>query len=53
MSSIGLGPKLVAAVDQFRAWSQQRQKDLDITQKVQSPLFHYTDANGLAGIIKN
>ncbi len=51
--STALSPQLTAAVAKFRAWSQDCLKALDIAQKVHSPLFHYTDANGLSGIIKN
>jgi hypothetical protein len=46
-------PQLNAAISEFRAWSLDHLKAMDIAQKVQSQLFHYTDANGLAGIIKN
>ena len=53
MGEAGLRSPLMAVVDEFRAWWKTHQSGLETANPVRSPLFHYTDANGLAGIIKN
>jgi hypothetical protein len=47
-----LHPSLQAGIDEFAEW-WHRQQTADISQKVRRPLYQYTDAAGLKGIIEN
>lgn len=44
---------LRGAIDEFNAWSDKHLAAQDESNKVIGPLYHYTDAAGLEGIIKN
>jgi hypothetical protein len=48
-----LPPRLSAAVEDFGDWWNKERASLDVAEKVTAPLFHYTDANALAGVLKN
>ncbi len=41
------------ALDDYNAWSEKHLLDGDIRNKITSPLYHYTDGNGLKGILEN
>ncbi len=49
----GLHPTLQAGVTEFTSWVSQKLKMGDEVNKITIPLYHYTDAAGLIGIIKN
>ena len=48
-----LPPSLQAGVDGFARWWHQKQTIADIADKITNPLFQYTDAAGIKGIIEN
>jgi len=48
-----LDPSLKARIDEFAQWWHRQQTAADISQKVRRPLYQYTDAVGLKGIIEN
>jgi hypothetical protein len=48
-----LHPSLQAGLDEFADWWHRQQTTADISQKVSRPLYQYTDAGGLKGIIEN
>ena len=48
-----LSPVLMAAIQEYLDRSKAALDEEDITNKIDAPLYHYTDANGLEGIIKN
>src|SRR5271165_2462927 len=48
-----LHPSLQAGIDEFANWWHRQQTAADISQKVRRPLYHYTDAAGLKGIVEN
>ena len=48
-----LPPLLEAGVNEFAQWWQQKQRTADIADKIVRPLYHYTDADGLKGIVEN
>jgi hypothetical protein len=48
-----LPPVLKAAVAEFNEWSNAYLLAAEARNKVASPLYHYTDAAGLEGIVKN
>lgn len=48
-----LNEVILAAVEEFSDWSFQHRKAEDVSNKITIPLYHYTDANGLKGIIQN
>lgn len=48
-----LSPLLKAAVKEFSDWSLEHLSHSDTNNRVDFPLYHYTDATGLDGIIKN
>jgi hypothetical protein len=43
---------LKAAVKKFDEWARADLMSADVARKVDAPLYHYTDAAGLEGIIK-
>lgn len=49
----GLNEQLRNAIVEFTKWWNEQLSKQERAQKVETPLYHYTDANGLAGIIKN
>jgi hypothetical protein len=53
MNTTKLTPKLETAVREFDQWWDDEQKALSLLNKVSAPLYHYTDAAGLAGIIRS
>ena len=52
-SQIELNPLLNAAVQEFATWWNEKQGNADKTDKITSPLYHYTDAGGLKGIVED
>jgi len=48
-----LPPVLQAAVAAFNQWSETDLKGRDVRDEITEPLYHYTDAAGLEGIVKN
>jgi hypothetical protein len=48
-----LPPVLSAAVKEFRAWSHRQLVMEAAATKITEPLYHYTDAAGLCGIVKS
>jgi hypothetical protein len=46
-----LPPSLQAGVNEFAGWWHQKQTTADISDEVTNPLFQYTDAAGIKGII--
>jgi hypothetical protein len=48
-----LAPVFKAAVAEFNEWSDAHLLASDVCNQVTVPLYHYTDAAGLDGIIKN
>jgi hypothetical protein len=47
-------PRLLqTGIDQFSQWWEEKQKASDISQTIPRPLYHYTDAGGLKGIVEN
>jgi hypothetical protein len=48
-----LPPLLQAGVNEFAEWWQQKQRAADIADKITRPLYHFTDAGGLKGIVDN
>lgn len=48
-----LHPSLQAGIDEFAQWWHRQQTAADMSQKVRRPLYQYTDAAGLKGIIEN
>jgi hypothetical protein len=48
-----LHPSLQAGIDEFAAWWHRQQTAADIAQKIRRPLYQYTDAAGLKGLIEN
>ena len=48
-----LPPVLKTAVTEFNDWSNAYLLAAEARNKVASPLYHYTDAAGLEGIVKN
>jgi hypothetical protein len=49
----GLPAPLALAVKEFDGWSAEHFGKLDIHNSIDAPLYHYTDAAGLEGIIKS
>src|SRR4051812_25177954 len=41
------------AVKEYNDWSYAHLSETDIVNRINKPLYHYTDAVGLEGIIKN
>ena len=50
---MSLNTLLQNGLDEFANWWLRQQNSADISQKVRRPLYHYTDAAGLKGIIEN
>lgn len=48
-----LPPVLRGAVDEYNKWLSAYLKETDIRNKIEEPLYHYTDSAGLSGIIMN
>lgn len=48
-----LSPCMEAAIDEFTNWSTENLNARDKRNKIRAPLYHYTDAAGLNGIIKD
>jgi hypothetical protein len=48
-----LSPVLKAAIQEYIDRSKAALAEEDVTNKISVPLYHYTDATGLEGIIKN
>jgi hypothetical protein len=48
-----LPPVFSAAVEEFRTWSYQQLRTQQEATKITEPLYHYTDAAGLCGIVKS
>jgi hypothetical protein len=48
-----LHPSLQARLDEFADWWHRQQTAADISHKIRRPLYQYTDAAGLKGIIEN
>jgi hypothetical protein len=48
-----LPPNLAAGVDEFRNWSQNQLLTGEEATKITEPLYHYTDAGGLRGIVES
>src|SRR5271166_4732024 len=48
-----LPPTLTAAVAAFDQWSNDNLIARDARDQITNPLYHYTDAAGLEGIVKN
>jgi hypothetical protein len=44
---------LQAGVDEFAKWWQAKQSAAGMAEKILEPLYHYTDAGGLKGIVEN
>jgi hypothetical protein len=44
---------LAHAVDEFESWWKAKQDAADEAERVAHPLYHYTDARGLDGILRN
>jgi hypothetical protein len=53
MDNNPLPPNLAAGVDEFRNWSQQQLLTEEEATKITEPLYHYTDAGGLRGIVES
>ncbi|HEV2546033.1 MAG TPA: DUF2971 domain-containing protein [Stellaceae bacterium] len=52
MTAPTLSPVLHGFVDDFIRWSDRRLRTFDRSQQTREPLYHYTDAGGLIGIIQ-
>lgn len=48
-----LTDSMLRAVADYDNWWWQHRVDVDISNKITSPLYHYTDAAGLKGIVEN
>jgi len=48
-----LHPALLGHINEFKAWSDGQLAAMEALNKVSVPLYHYTDAAGLEGIVKN
>ena len=48
-----LSSAMLAAVAEFDGWTQKHLTEADIGNRVTSPLYHYTDAAGLTGMVQN
>jgi hypothetical protein len=48
-----LPPNLAAGVDEFKNWSQNQLLTEEKATKITEPLYHYTDAGGLRGIVES
>ena len=48
-----LAPVFSAAVEEFTTWSYQQLRTQQEATKITEPLYHYTDAAGLCGIVKS
>jgi hypothetical protein len=46
-------PVFASAVEAFRNWSHQQLSTQQAATKITEPLYHYTDAAGLCGIVKS
>ena len=53
MADIPFPPVLSAAVAEFVQWSTQQLKAQDAATRITQPLYHYTNAGGLRGIIES
>ena len=45
--------RITDAEKKLKAWSKDAFKALDVTHKVETPLYHYTTAAGLQGILRD
>lgn len=52
-NDLALKPELQVPVDTFAAWWSKQSTSLSGNDAVKEPLFHYTDAAGLRGIVTN
>src|SRR6516165_3721803 len=50
---VAIPPPLLTAAALFRAWAADRLLRAQEAQKILEPLYHYTDAGGLKGIIES
>jgi hypothetical protein len=48
-----LSPALKAAIQEYLDRSRAALAEEDVANKIDAPLYHYTDSNGLEGIVKN
>jgi hypothetical protein len=48
-----LPPVFSAAVEEFANWSRRQLLTEEAASKITEPLYHYTDAAGLCGIVKS
>src|SRR5438128_2429934 len=48
-----LPPVLQEAIDKYRAWAERHLQAEQNTTSITEPLYHYTDGNGLKGILEN
>jgi hypothetical protein len=48
-----LSPSMQEAVDRYNAWSDMHLQEADARNRIVENLYHYTDANGLKGIIES
>jgi hypothetical protein len=53
MDDIKLPPPLASAIRDFNSWSRDQLLAADTVSSITTPLYHYTDAGGLKGIIEN
>ncbi len=53
MSEEALPPELLAAIKQFVHWSTQQLEAEQAATRITTPLYHYTNATGLRGIIES
>jgi hypothetical protein len=53
MSEGALPPELLAAIRQFVHWSAQQLEAEQAATRITTPLYHYTNATGLRGIIES
>ncbi|UPJ50250.1 DUF2971 domain-containing protein [Bradyrhizobium sp. 200] len=44
---------LQGAIEDYNAWADRYMRSVERRHAIQKPLYHYTDANGLKGIIEN
>ncbi len=48
-----LPPVLQGAIDKFREWAEHRLQVEQEATNIEAPLYHYTDGNGLKGILES
>jgi len=53
MDEITLPPPLASAIGEYKNWSHQQLSTAEAASRITAPLYHYTDAGGLKGIIEN